>query len=161
MISFTTMSNLDQELKGLIDFFQSTDPASMNIEDGMKNVVRFFEKMTQLLETASPEHKKGMTEQLNELFQKLSTTLTPFGEAAGMSDEDLLTLAENPKNFQEEQWKMMQELRGQVTECAKKIASSMVSSEGSVEPAAPKQEESPKVDKKKPHIPPRSTWMKS
>lgn len=158
MVPFVTMINLDQELKGLIDFFQSTDPASMNIEDGMKNTVRFFEKMTQALETVSPEQKKEMTQQLNELFQKLSTTLTPFGEAAGMSDDDLLSLAENSKNFQEDQWKMMQELRGQVTECAKKIASAMVTSE---EPTVPIQEEPPKSEKKKPYVPPRSTWMKS
>jgi len=153
------MVDLDLEAQQLTEFLQKIEPGSNPVEEILQKTVRFFEKMQAYIENLTAEQKKDAYAKLMEVSQKLMSITKVFIDSVGLSEDDLFLLMEKPTHFNEDQWKLVQESKQQITECAKKIAGALIS----LQPVLTDKTE-PQVAKKdaKKHIPPpRSSWMKS
>ena len=153
------MTDLDKELLQLMEFFQSLEPGKLPVDEVFKKTVAFFEKVQTYVEQLTVEQKKEASVKLVDLSQKLMSATKAFIDHVGLREDDLFTLMEKPTHFNEEQWKLMQESKRQITECAKKIATALIAVQSSSETQIEQQVK--KKDTKKHTPPPRSSWMKS
>lgn len=153
------MVDLDKEFQQLTEFLQGMEPGKIPVEEVFRKSVVFFEKMQGYIEKLTTEQKKDASAKLLDISQKLMAVTKVFIDNVGLKDDDLFVLMEKPTHFNEEQWKLMQESKRQITECAKKIATAMMA----IQPASQEKVEQQVVKKDtKKHIPPpRSSWMKS
>lgn len=151
--------DLDLETQQFIEFLQKIEPGTNPVEKILQKSVRFFEKMQAYIENLTTEQKKDAQPKLMEVSQKLMAMIKVFIDNVGLSEDDLFSLMEKPLHFNEEQWTLVQESKRQITECAKKIAGALITSQSTltdkVEPQVAKK------DTKKHIPPPRSSWMKS
>jgi hypothetical protein len=152
------MVDIDVEFQKLTQFLQGLDPSDIPLEEGLKKMIRFFDRLLVAFELSPDARKTELRLKLGDISQKIGMATKQLFEAAGLKDEELLVIAEKPEVFNEEQWRLVQEARGQITEYAKKISSLMVTT-------APEQARIPqegiKHEKKKPQQPPKKSWMKT
>ena len=153
------MVDIDLETQQLTEFLQKIEPGINRVEEILQKTVRFFEKMQAYIEGLTAEQKKDAPAKLMEVSQKLMAVTKVFIDNVGLREDDLFSLMEQPTHFNENQWKLVQESKRQITECAKKIAGALIASQ-SISTEKPEPQVAKKDAKK--HIPPpRSSWMKS
>jgi hypothetical protein len=153
------MSDLDVEFQKFSEFLQGWEPGKIPVDEILRRAVVFFEKLQAIVEKWTNEEKKEGAPVIADLAQKMIAGTKIFIESVGLSEADLFMLMEKPIHFNEDQWKLMQESKRLITECAKRIASALIVAQPATAEKVEQQVE--KKDTKKHIPPPRSSWMKS
>ncbi|HSW86653.1 MAG TPA: hypothetical protein VLG49_04040, partial [Rhabdochlamydiaceae bacterium] len=65
------MSKIDEEFQKLLQFFRSPDAQKMKVEDAVKIIMDFFEKLKFHLEHASPDEKAAFITKMSHMYQQL------------------------------------------------------------------------------------------
>jgi hypothetical protein len=149
--------DIDLDLRKLVEYYQEIDPLAVPLEEAVKRMVRFCEKLHAAVEHTPFEKRKDLGLKLTEVSKTISRLTQPYIENTGFNEEELLHIVENKEDFNEEIWRMVQESKHQVIDCIKKVITAMLTLE-----SKQATKEVPKTNKKKPpHQPPKSGWMKS
>ncbi|MES2121663.1 MAG: hypothetical protein V4492_02655, partial [Chlamydiota bacterium] len=88
---------------------------TIDLQEVFAQTLEFFEHLKDLLKTGTTDEKRDALKMMAELYQKMMEETKKICERSGMTEEQLLAVAENPKNFTPDQWNL-------IAECKKKIA---------------------------------------
>ncbi|MCP5492517.1 MAG: hypothetical protein H7A40_05690 [Chlamydiales bacterium] len=143
------------EFDRLMEFFKLTPKERADrFEEVFANSADFFEKLNYILKNGSPEERKKMIEELQQLQSVVQEETHKLVESTGLSEEELKSFAEDPSNFTPEHWEMIQNARHSIQTDASE-ASKMLN----FRPESPKPPSG--EPKKKPKGPGKSGWVKS
>ena len=152
---------LQEEFKRLITLFQeAAEGKPVQLEEVFKHSLQVFEQMKQELTNGSQEDRVEAMRLMSEMYQQMKIASKRIAETSGLTEEQLVSYAENPSNFTPEQWKTIQASKEQIVHAGSdlaKILSHPVKT-GSHEKKPP-QEKVPKGSKDK--LSKKSQWMKS
>lgn len=144
---------LQDEFKRLMTLFQeAADGKAINLEEVFAQSLAFFEHLKHQIATGSQEDKIEAMRLMSEMYQQMIATSRRICETTGMSEEQLVSFAENPDNFTPEQWRAIQASKDQIADSGKDLAKLL---EGT------QQRPSSSKEKKPPHKGPKSQWMRS
>ncbi len=144
---------LEDRVQRLVSFFQNIEQGKkVNLNEVVKEYLLFFEELKERLQSATPEEKRQLFLIMNDIYAKMLAESQKLAQRSGLSEEQLLQLAENPNNFSQEQWELLQNTKKSLTETSRDITKTLVSSK--------KAEPSPPASNKKPRKG-RSNWLKS
>lgn len=148
---------LDDRIQRLMAFFRSIEEGkAVNLHEVVREYLAFFEELKERLKSAGPEEKKQLFFLMNEMYTKMLAESQKIAQRSGLTEEQLLQLSENPNNFSQEQWQLLQETKKNLSTVSKEIAKNVSSSKK-------ESKESPSSDKEGPKKPRRgrSNWMRS
>ena len=161
---------LDDDFKRMMDYFhQTVEGKPLNLEELCNESMQFFEKVRHAVEHGTEKEKGDAAQLMSEMYKKLVVECKQLTEKTGMSEEQIMNFSENPHNFSQEQWQILQETRQNMTRTGEALAASLQKnapqpppgqtrgSTPSSRPASPSEGE----EKKKVHRPKRSHWMRS
>ena len=157
---------LQDHFNELMDYFKNLSPEKTNLEEGMSKALDFFRGMKQELMSATPEEREKLMTELTGMYSKLMTEAQGMAERMGLTQEQLLKMAENMKHFTPEQQKLIQKTQQQmsteVTELSRFLGKVEVEREMEKKPEEAKPTETPPsehpVAKRKTT---RSKWIRS
>ncbi len=146
---------MEQEFQDLINMFSKVSEGKVgNVGDVVKESVGFFEKIKDAMKNATPEEKLKLTAELNQMHVALQEQAKGIYAKIGMTEEQVLALADKPQLFAPDQWSAIQEAKQQLVKSGQDINKMMT--QQPAEAQAPAKEKSKKVHKFK-----RDTWQKS
>lgn len=144
---------LEDRVQKLVSFFQNIEQGKkVNLNEVVKEYLLFFEELRERLQSATPEEKRQLFLIMNDIYAKMLAESQKLAQRSGLSEEQLLQLAENPNNFSQEQWELLQNTKKSLAETSRDITKTLVSSK--------KPEPKPSTSNKKPRKG-RSNWLKS
>jgi len=131
----------------------------VDLEKILKQAVDFFEQVRAVYPTASKEDREELIHMMTSLKTRLEEVSQKAAENAGMSQDELMALSEDPSNFTPEQWRLVQDTKRQMYDSARKFSAS-------VDQQKRKKGTPPAPREKKPLRTPtrrrsRKDWMKS
>jgi len=141
---------------------ESEEGASSSLEEILKRAVNFFETLRKTFPSAEKEEKDEIIQMVNTLKKKLDEVAKKTAEKAGLSQDKLYEVSEDPSNYTPEQWHLMQETKRKLYDSARQLSSSMEEkrrAEGKAVTEETPREKRPlrKVTRRSP----RKKWMKS
>lgn len=114
---------IKEEYKKLLALLEaSKDAKNFNLEELLKEAVRFFEQLRSSFPTAPKEQRQEMVEMMSTLHGKIQEISKTVTEASGMTEEELYAYSENPSNFTPEQWRLVQDTRKDLYDSARKLS---------------------------------------
>ena len=152
--------NLRDEFNRLIKLFHegAAGKQPVNLEEIFRSSLEFFEHLKAQIQTGTPDEKKEALMMMAELYNQMTAETKHITERSGLSEEQLVSYAENPGNFSPEQWSAIQESRQRITKAGQDLAKviQMISQAGP-------PSEKPKDEKKPPHPKKhkKSNWLRS
>jgi hypothetical protein len=145
---------MEQEFQDLINMFSKVSEGKVgNVADIVKESVGFFEKIKDTMKNATPEEKMKLTAELNQMHAALQEQAKGIYAKIGMTEEQVLAMADKPQLFSPDQWNAIQDAKQQLVVSGQDI-NRMISQP--TEPQAPVKEKAKKAHKFK-----RDTWQKS
>ncbi len=91
-----------------------------------------FEEVLELLQQAQPVDPSlegldidQVVERLEESLEQLNSQMEEVYKTTGMSKEELEQYATNPDNFSKEEWQMLEQIRGQLSEFRREAEDAM------------------------------------
>lgn len=145
---------LEDRVQKLVSFFQNIEQGKkVNLNEVVKEYLLFFEELKERLQSATPEEKRQLFLIMNDIYAKMLAESQKLAQRSGLSEEQLLQLAENPNNFSQEQWELLQNTKKSLTETSRDITKTLVSSK--------KPEPKSSVSNNKKPRKGRSNWLKS
>lgn len=146
---------MEQEFQDLINMFSKVSEGKVgNVADVVKESLGFFDKIKDAMKNASPEDKLKLTAELNQMHATLQEQAKGIYAKIGMTEEQVLALADKPQLFAPDQWNAIQEAKQQLVKSGQDINKMMT--QQPTEAEAPAKEKAKKVHKFK-----RDTWQKS
>jgi hypothetical protein len=150
---------LQDDYEKLMNYFQqSMEGKPVNLEDVCAQSLAFFQDIRGQLESGNEQEKQETLLMMAEMYKKLMGECKKLTERTGMTEEQIIALADNPQNYTQEQWRLIQETKQNVTsmgaELAKLVSSKKV--DGPAAGGATPSEKQPKTPKSK-----KSKWMRS
>jgi hypothetical protein len=136
-------------------FHEASDTKVVNLEEVFAKSLEFFEHLREQIAKGSPEDKKEALQMMSEMYSQLILESKHISDVAGMTEEQLVSFAENPANFTPEQWKSIQMSKERIADAGSDLAKAIESLHKTDLP--PSGEKKPPKDKKTK----RSEWMKS
>jgi len=148
---------LQDDFDRLMEHFQLSDPSKINLEEIMREVLQFFTSLKREIMDASPEEREEIFSNLSTMYTQLMEMTSKLAGQMGISEQELLRLAEDMKNFTPDQ--------RQLIEKTKEKMMSEVADLGRVLQKGPSKEEkrsSRKQERKPPETPriTRSKWVR-
>jgi hypothetical protein len=150
---------LDDRIQKLMAFFRSIEEGkAVNLNEVVREYLSFFEELKERLQTATPEEKRQLFFLMNEMYTKMLAQSQRLAQRSGLSEEQLLQISENPNNFSQEQWDLLQDTKKNLSSLTKDISKNLSGPKKVEEQKAssPKEKEGPKKPRRG-----RSGWMKS
>ncbi len=142
--------NLRDEFNRLIKLFHegAEGKKPVNLEEIFRSSLEFFEHLKAQIQTGTPDEKKEALMMMAELYNQMTAETKHITERSGLSEEQLVSFAENPGNFSPEQWRAIQESRQRITKAGQDLAKviQMISQAGP-SPEKPKEEKSLPIPK--------------
>lgn len=133
-----------EEFERLIRAFEEgASGKTIDLRDVFAQTMEFFEHLKEMLRTGNVDEKKEALKMMTELYQKMVEETKRVCERSGLSEEQLLAIAENPKNFTPDQWRLIEECKEKIVvagENLKKTLQPMIEEGGGTKPAAPSPE---------------------
>lgn len=86
----------------------------VNVSEMFKEVLEALKESPQLDEIKEPADVDTLTKQMEATMKDLNQKAEELYKATGMTREQLQAYAENPRNFTEEEWQLLTEVRNQV-----------------------------------------------
>jgi hypothetical protein len=144
---------IKDEFNRLIKLFhEAAEGKIINLEEVFGQCLAFFERLREQIAKGSIEEKKEAIAAMAEMYTKMMEETKKISEQSGMSEEQLLSFAENPANFSPEQWQKIQESRDKIYKAGQNLAKTI--QEHGAAPQPQKEEKKGKKSKK-------SQWMRS
>ena len=153
---------LRDEFDRIIELFaQSAEGKPVQLEELFGQCTQFFDQLKQVLREGSSEEKQEALKLMGEMHTKMMGEIKKVSEKTGLTEEQLMAVAENPRNFSQEQWRSIQEAKGKISEAGSDLVQILRKGEtGSAPSSAPaalpkkasgvplKKKEGPKSQKK-------------
>ena len=140
------VSLMEDELDRIISYFSlSPEEKEKKLETVFSDSVEYFARFRHIMENGTPEEKKKAAEKVMLLKQTIEQETEKVAEKTGMNMDQLTEYANNPENYSEKQWELIQKAKSQLAKDAAEVrllresGDSKTSGEGS-----------PKVKKKSP-----------
>lgn len=152
--------SLKEECQQLSDLFRrAAEGQPIDLQRVFAQSLQFFEHLKVELQAEDPERKKEAMAMLMEIYQHMMTDTKLICETSGMTEEQLISFAENPANFSQEQWISIQESRQKIFNAGQELAKtieglSTPQIESKTPQKTPKNQDPTKKVKK-------SDWMRS
>ncbi len=136
-------------------FHEAAEGKQINLEEVFSESLAFFEHLKEQIAKGSIEEKKEAMAMMAEMYTKMMEDTKKICEQSGMSEEQLISFAENPSNFSPEQWQTIQESRDKIYKAGQNLAKTI--QDQRAPPAAKTKGEQAEKGKK----PKKSQWMRS
>ncbi|MGB7129039.1 MAG: hypothetical protein WBD50_08145 [Candidatus Rhabdochlamydia sp.] len=145
--------SLKEECKQLSDLFhRAAEGQSIDLQQVFAQSLQFFERLKVELKEEDPQRRQEAMAMLMEIYQHMIKDTKLICETSGMTEEQLVSFAENPTNFSPEQWASIQESREKISHAGQDLAKAL-------------EQLSFPQGEKKPHDPTKkikkSDWMRS
>ncbi len=149
--------NLRDEFNRLVKLFHegAEGKQPINLEEIFRSSLEFFEHLKAQIQSGTPDEKKDALMMMAELYNQMMAETKRITERSGLSEEQLVSFAENPGNFSPEQWRAIQESRERIVRAGQDLAKVIQA----LSQAGP----SPAKEEKKPHPkkPKKTDWLRS
>lgn len=100
---------LRDEFQRIMELLRKSQEGQLvNVDEVFRQAVAFFEGMNEQLRRGTEDEKKDALIMMGDMYTQLMQTSKKLSEKAGLSEEELNQLTENPAHFSVEQWKSMQ-----------------------------------------------------
>lgn len=155
---------LQDDFDELMKKFENADPSTMNLEEAMSQINGFFGRLKREIIEASPEEREAIFANLSQMYTRLTGLTQKMASKLGMSEQQLMGLAEDMRFFSPEQKQLIEKTKKQMMSDAQDLADVLKQQTGEGEkPAIGPQPPKPKKDEgpKPPHQGTRSKWMRS
>ncbi|MDX8431183.1 MAG: hypothetical protein SNF33_05195 [Candidatus Algichlamydia australiensis] len=117
---------MEDEFKKILKFFDMPmEEKADKLDSVFEETSVFLERFKHVFETGTPEEKKAMIEKVLELQSRLKGEMKQLTEASGLTEEQIMQFATNPKNFKEGQWDSIESSRKKIEGQAKDIAKNL------------------------------------
>ncbi len=140
-------------------FHEASEGKSINLEEVFSQSLQFFEHLKDQIAHGSLEDKKAAMQMMSDMYTQMIAESKRISERSGMSEEQLVSFAENPANFTPEQWKAIQASKEKIMHAGTDLAKTLqnINKPPSTKPASTGEKKPHDKDKK--HK--KSDWMKS
>ncbi len=105
---------LQDDFEKLMKQFEGADPTKVNMEEIMRQVLHFFDSLKQDILKASPEEREEIFSKLTSMYTQLMGMTSKLAARMGMSEQDLLKMAEEMKNFTPEQRDLIEKTKSKM-----------------------------------------------
>jgi hypothetical protein len=95
-------------------FHEGAEGKKINLHELFAEALAFFEHLKQEIKHGTPEERKEALQMMAAMHNEIKEESKKIIKTSGLSEEQLLTFAENPSNFTPEQWKDFQESKTQI-----------------------------------------------
>ncbi len=114
---------MEDEFKKILNFFDmSVEEKAGKLDSVFEETSVFLERFKHVFETGTPDEKKAMIEKVLELQKRLKGEMGKLTEASGLSEDQIMQFAANPKNFESGQWESINRSKEKIEGQAKEIA---------------------------------------
>lgn len=138
-------------------FTKSSREKDLNLDLLLKETAAFFEEAKNELKTASKEDQEIIFSMLNQMYEKLQEESKRICDKTGMTEDQLSSFSENPRNFSPDQWREIQNTKKKMMQMGRVMGKVLKPKEKTQEdsetPAAPSKKIVRKVK--------RSDWRRS
>lgn len=105
---------LQDDFDKLMKKFESTDPEKVNMEEIMGDVMTFFTGLKSEILEATPEEREQIFANLSGMYTKLMGMTSKLASDLGISEQELLNLAEDMKSFTPEQRTLIEKTKSKM-----------------------------------------------
>ena len=96
---------MQDEFDRIISFFDlSPEEKDARLGEVFEDSVEYFERFKHIMKEGTPDQQKKAMERVAVLKKKIEEETKRVCEKTGMTPEQLMEYAEDPKNFSPEQW---------------------------------------------------------
>jgi hypothetical protein len=146
---------LKDELEQLLKLFREGAEGKLSsLEEVFTKSVDLFNHLKEQMQNGTPEEKQEAAKIMGEVYTQMMKTTQEITEKSGLSEDQLLSFAENPANFTPEQWAAIQESRQKISQAGQDLAK-VIEGQGS---SASSQEKKPPKEGKHSK---KSNWLRS
>ena len=105
---------LQDDFDKLMKKFETSDPSQVNMEEIMGEVMTFFSGLKQEIIEATPEEREQIFANLSGMYTKLMGMTSKLASDLGISEQELLNLAEDMKSFSPEQRHLIEKTKSKM-----------------------------------------------
>ena len=106
---------LKDEFNHLMALFrEGAEGKKVNLHQLFSESLAFFEHLKEEFQQASPEERAEVLQMMTAMHREIIEESKKIMKTSGLTEEQLLSFAENPSNFTPEQWKEFQESKSQI-----------------------------------------------
>lgn len=103
-------------------FHEGAEGKLSDLEEVFSQSLEFFNHLKTQIEKGTPEEKQEAIQMMAELYSQMMIATKQITEKSGLSEEQLLSYADNPSNFTPEQWTAIQESRQQISKAGEDLS---------------------------------------
>ena len=132
---------LQDDFDKLMKKFEVSDPSQINMEEIMGEVMQFFSGLKKDIIDASPEEREQIFSNLSGMYTKLMGMTSKLAGDLGISEQELLNLAEDMKSFSPDQRQLIEKTKSKMmteVEDLGRVLHETTEKEGGGPPANPK-----------------------
>ena len=97
------------EFERIMAFFDlGSEEKEKRLHEVFEDSLAYFERFKHVIETGEPEEKKKIIERIVTMRKRIEEETKRICEKTKMSEEELLQFSNDPKNFSESQWEMLE-----------------------------------------------------
>ncbi len=157
---------LKDEFQRLINLFrEGAEGKPIKLDEVFSQSLQFFEHLKVQIQKGTPEEKREALVMMTEMYKEMIEETKKITQQSGMTEEQLLTFAENPGNFTPEQWEAIQSSKDRVFKAGTELAKVVQGLFTAQPPESVPGQEPGKVEEKKAPSPTkkakRDKWMRS
>lgn len=101
----------DEYEKMMASFKQTLEGKTTNFEELCGESLNFFKIVQEVVQTGNEKDKEEVVAMMGEMYNTLMDETKKLTSKTGLTEQELLAFAENPDNFDPEQWKVIQDTR--------------------------------------------------
>ena len=115
---------MSKEFEKIKEFFElSEEERTKHFEGVFDNAADFFERFNHIIKNGTPEEKKQVLEELQEVQQFVEKETAKLSEKTGLTPEQLKDYADDKSHFSEEQWNAIQGARERIVHDSEDVKS--------------------------------------
>jgi len=95
-------------------FREGAEGKKIDLPQLFREALAFFEHLKQEIKQGTPEERKEALQMMTAMHKEIKEESKKIVKTSGLSEEQLMSFAENPSNFTAEQWKEFQESKSQI-----------------------------------------------
>ncbi len=142
-------------------FHDASSGKKVDLQQLFTQATGFFEHLKNELKNGTEEEKKEVLNMMSEMYKQILKETQQISKASGLTEEQLLSYADNPNNFTPAQWKSIQESKARIEKAGAELVRTVRQS--TTQAKEPSSTHPPL--ERKPHSPhkksKRSDWTKS
>lgn len=105
---------MQDDFDRLMKKFEVSDPSKINMEEIMGEVMKFFTSLKKDIIEATPEEREQIFSNLSGMYTKLMGMTSKLASDLGISEQELLNLAEDMKSFSPDQRQLIEKTKAKM-----------------------------------------------